>query len=69
MESELIFVGYRSGVSKNGKKYFMLNFITTPVISDFTEEDKYNNFIKSNDLLSICTVPFELQGNRVIYYL
>ena len=57
----------------------MLNFITTPVISDFgayssdvsvfTEEDKYNNFIKSNDLLSICTVPFELQGNRVIYYL
>lgn len=81
MENELIFTGYRSGVGKSKKDYYMLTFITPPVhsqdksfaysnnISLFTDKEKYNSFIKEVSLLDKVNVPFEVNGDKVRYYL
>lgn len=81
MEKELILVGYKSGINKSNKKYFMLNFITPPVVSAnqdiaysnnitvFTNEEKYHSFIKENGLLDKVPVSFEVNGEKVRYYL
>lgn len=81
MEKLLIFTGYRSGKGKSNKDYFMLNFITPPVVSQnqdyaysnsitiFTTEEKYNKFIKENGLMDEVLVAFEVNGDKVRYYL
>lgn len=81
MEKELILTGYKSGVGKSNKKYYMLTFITPPVLSQnkeyaysnnvtvFTTEEKYNLFIKENSLLDTIYIPFEVNGDKVRYYL
>lgn len=81
MENELIFVGFRSGIGKSKKEYFMLNFITPPTysqdksfaysnsISLFTTKEKYSNFIKEVSLLDKVSIPFEVNGDKVRYYL
>ena len=81
MENELILTGYKSGVGKSNKKYYMLTFITPPVLSQnkesaysnnvtvFTTEEKYNSFIKQFSLLDRISIPFEVNGDKVRYYL
>lgn len=81
MESELIFTGFKSGIGKSNKEYFMLSFITPPVLSQngdfaysnnvslFTSKEKYNDFIKSISLLDKISIPFEVVGDKVRYYL
>lgn len=81
MDKELIFTGYKSGIGKSKNKYFMLTFITPPVLSKnqdfaysnnvtvFTTEEKYNDFIKENGLLENVLVSFEVNGDKVRYYL
>lgn len=81
MSGDLVFIGYRSGLSKKNEKYFVLNFITSPVVNKkgdcaysrpvdiFTTEDRYVSFIKENDLLSLITIPCEIYGDKVRYYL
>lgn len=80
MKGELVFCGYSNFNSKDGTKhYYVLNFFTYPSVSDdkalsepvnlFVTEDKYSDFIKSNDLLSVVEIPFEIIGNKVRYYL
>ncbi len=81
MEKELILTGYKSGVGKSKKEYYMLTFITPPVISQnqdfaysnnitvFTTKEKYHNFIKEHGLLDKVPVSFEVNGDKVRYYL
>lgn len=82
MENDLIFTGYKSGVAKSGKRYFMLNFITPPVVSQdqsfaysnsitifAKNEAQYNEFIKSHGLMDVVSVLFEVVGDKVRYYL
>lgn len=81
MSGDLVFVGYRSGLSKKNEKYFILNFITFPCVNKkgdcaysrnvdiFVDVDKYNSFIKENELLSVNTIPCEIYGDKVRYYL
>lgn len=81
MEKELIFTGYRNGIGKSKNEYYMLTFITPPVLSQkqdyaysnnitvFTTKEKYNNFIKENGLLDKVLVSFEVNGDKVRYYL
>lgn len=81
MENDLIFVGFRNGTSKANKPYFMLNFITPPItsrdgnsaycnnVSIFTEKDKYNDFLKNYSLLDTVRIPYEVNGDKVRYYL
>lgn len=81
MEKLLIFTGYRSGKGKSYKDYYVLNFITPPVVSQnqdyaysnliniFTTEEKYNKFIKENGLMDEVYVAFEVIGEKVRYYL
>lgn len=82
MENDLIFTGYRAGISKSGKGYFMLNFITPPIVSqDQTfaysnsinifakNEAQYNQFIKEHGLMSVVSISFEVVGDKVRYYL
>lgn len=81
MSNDLIFVGYRCGKSKKGSDFYILNFITSPNISKdgssayttnvdiFTDKDKFNSFIKETELLSMSTIPCEIVGDKVRYYL
>lgn len=81
MEStqDLIFKGYRNFKGKKDpeKVYFVLNFMTQPIVTDkvaycqdidiFVDKEVYNNFIKSNDLLSNVEVNCHIVGNKVQY--
>lgn len=79
MKDDLIYVGYRTFMSKSGNKCNVLDFITKPKktkngdgvyvsnISVFTEEEKYFDFIKKNQLLSTVSVSFEIIGDKVRY--
>lgn len=81
MQTDLILTGYKSGIGKSNKKYYMLTFITPPVISQnqeyaysnnvtlFTSEEKYLPFIKEHGLLEKVPVSFEVNGDKVRYYL
>lgn len=81
MEKELILTGYKSGIGKSKNEYFMLTFITPPVVSQnkdyaysnnvtvFTTKEKYLNFIKEYSLLENVLIPFEVNGDKVRYYL
>ena len=81
MEKDLIFTGYKSGVGKSNKKYYMITFITPPVVNQnqnfayssnitiFTDEDKYNKFIKEHGLMDVVPISFEVNGDKVRYYL
>lgn len=81
MENLLIFTGYKSGIGKSKKQYYMLSFITPPVVSQdqsfaysnsitlFTTEEKYNKFVKEHGLMDNVNVSFEVNGDKVRYYL
>lgn len=81
MEKELILTGYKSGIGKSKKDYYMLSFITPPVISKnqeyaysnnitvFTTKEKYLSFIKEHGLLDKVPISFEVNGDKVRYYL
>lgn len=81
MSNDLVFVGYREGLSKKEKKYYVLSFITYPTstkdgncvystnVDIFVDVDKYNQFIKENNLMSIVNVPYNIFGDKVRYYL
>lgn len=81
MSNDLVFIGYREGLSKKGGNYFLLSFITHPTVTEdgkcaffsnvdiFVDVDKYNQFIKENELLSVIAVPFNIFGDKVRYYL
>ena len=77
----LIFKGYRyfNGKTDPSKTYFVLNFMTLPVVTEnrgycqdidiFVTKEVYNNFIKNNNLLDNIEVSYEIVGNRVQYTL
>lgn len=79
MKEDLIFVGYRSFMSKSNNECNVLDFITKPKLSSdgntayvsnvsvFTDEAKYSEFIRNTKLLSVVSVPFEINGNKVRY--
>ena len=76
---KMLFVGYRKFRSKNDKDCFVLNFLTpirissddsradSEVISVFTDESKYNEFLKTNKLMSESEVKQDVVGSRVYY--
>jgi hypothetical protein len=79
MKEDLIFVGYRSFMSKSNNECNVLDFITKPKlaadgesayvsnVSVFTNKEKYENFIDNTKLLSIVPISFEINGNKVRY--
>ena len=79
MKEDLIFVGYRSFMSKSNNECNVLDFITkTKLAADgesayvsnvsvFTNKEKYENFIDNTKLLSIVPISFEINGNKVRY--
>ena len=79
MEQKLLFIGYKSFTSKNGDDFYILSFLSEPVVSVdgkkayctdvdiFCDITKYNSFIKSNKLMDYVSIPFEIVGNRVKY--
>ena len=82
-KNDLIFIGYRSfkGKQDTTKTFYVLSFITSPIVSDtkasafcknidiFVNKDVYNNFISSNGLLDSVEVPYEVVGDKVQYKL
>lgn len=81
MKDELIFVGYRNFTSKSNNECNVLDFITKPKatsdgkgiyvsnVSIFTDKEKFNSFINNTKLLSIVSVSFEIEGNKVRYHI
>ena len=81
MESDLLFIGYRCFMSKNGKMCYILMFLTPPTTSQdkmssfttqidiFTDENKYLAFIKSHALLETVKVNYDIYGDKVRYYI
>lgn len=81
MENDLIFCGYRSGISKEKKNYYKIDFRTPPIISKdqktaysidisvFTTKEKYQQFIDDHSLLEVVKVPYEVNGEKVRHYL
>lgn len=77
--AKVLFVGYGNFVSKAGKDCFVIKVLTPPRISDdktradvelvsiFTEEDKYNKFIKTNELMTECDVTVNVIGTQARY--
>ncbi len=77
--AKVLFVGYGSFKSKAGNDCFLIKVLTPPKISDdksradaelvsiFTEEEKYNKFIKTNGLMTECDVSVSVIGTRVKY--
>lgn len=65
----------------NPMHYYVLEFITRPIITKdnsrayhreitvFTTRDKYYEFIENNALEDVVSVAFELNGDRVRYYI
>lgn len=81
MEQKLIFIGYHDFDGKNGNHYYVLDFISEPKISNdgkrafvsnitiFTDVDKYFNFIKNAKLMSLVSVKYEINGDKVRYFI
>lgn len=81
MEQKLIFTGYHDFDGKNENHYYVLDFITEPKVSEdkkrasvvnvtiFTNEEKYSNFIKNIKLMSLVSVKYELNGDKVRYFI
>lgn len=79
MEKELLFIGYRSFMSKSQKMCYIISFLTPPVVSKdgsscftnqidvFTDEQKYNAFIKAHPIMSKVRVQFDIVGDKVHY--
>ena len=80
--TELLFVGFRSFYSKDkDRNYYVLEFITRPrynndktqcyynPITIFTTEEKYNHFIDENDIETYVPVNFEVNGEKVRYFI
>lgn len=82
MKEDLIFVGYRQFNSKkNNQDYFVIDFITKPKksavnnnvtatpIQVFVEKQKFSDFVQSHKLLETISVSFEIQGDKVRYFI
>lgn len=82
MKDDLIFVGYRQFNSKkNNQDYFVIDFISKPKksalnnnvtvsnIAVFTDKEKFSEFVQSHKLLETISVPFEIQGDKVKYFI
>ena len=82
MEQKLIFIGYHDFDSKDkSKHYYVLDFISEPKVSEdkkratavnvtiFTNEENYNKYKNNFKLLSLVPVKYELNGDKVRYYL
>lgn len=80
MESNLLFTGFKNFKSKDKTKdYFVLEFLTEPKnyptgsfctqVTVFTEKEKYNNFTKEHDLMDYCSVPYEIVGDKVRFFI
>ena len=79
MKEDLIFVGYRSFMSKSNNECNVLDFITKPNmsadnntvyvsnVSVFADKAKYSEFIRNTKLLSVVPVSYEINGNKVRY--
>ena len=81
MDRELLFVGYRSFMSKSQKMCYILSFLTPPAFNSdksscfvtnvdiFTEENKYNAFVKSHSILDTVKISYDINGDKVRYYI
>lgn len=82
MKDDLIYVGYRQFNSKkNNQDYFVIDFISKPKksaingnmtvsnIAVFTDKQKFSDFVQSHKLLETISVPFEIQGDKVKYFI
>ena len=81
MEQKLIFTGYHDFDGKNGNHYYVLDFITEPKVSEdrkratvanvtiFTNNEKYANFIEKVKLMSLVSVKYEINGDKVRYFI
>ena len=79
MKEDLIFVGYRSFMSKSNNECNVPDFITKPKLSAdnntayvsnvsvFTDKAKYSESIRNTKLLSVVPVSYEINGNKVRY--
>lgn len=82
MEQKLIFTGFHDFLGKDKQNhYYVLDFISQPKISQdgtkgyvanitiFTEEKKYFDFIKNHKLLDLTNVNYEINGDKVRYFI
>ena len=81
MEQKLIFTGYHDFDGKNGNHYYVLDFISEPKVSKdgkrafvsnitiFTEKEKYFDFIKKANLMALVSVKYEINGDKVRYFI
>ena len=79
MDRDLLFIGYRCFKSKSEKMCYILSFLTPPTynkdgtscftknIDVFTEQDKYNAFIKSHKVLEYVKIQYDIVGDKVNY--
>lgn len=81
MDNDLLFVGYRSFKSKSEKMCYILSFLTPPTVSQdgtscfttnvdiFTDENKFNAFIKSHEILNYVKIQYDIIGDKVRYHI
>lgn len=81
MDAELLLVGFKCFKSKSEKMCYIISFLTPPVFSQdqmscytqqvdvFTDENKYNAFIKSHKILDTVKVQYDINGDKVRYYI
>lgn len=81
MDSDLLFVGYRSFKSKSEKMCYILSFLTPPTVSQdnsscfttnvdiFTDESKFNAFIKAHEILEYVKIQYDIVGDKVRYHI
>lgn len=81
MDKDLLFIGYRSFKSKSEKMCYILSFLTPPVVSQdgsscyttnvdiFTDEDKFNAFIKAHSILEYVKIQYDIVGDKVRYHI
>lgn len=75
----MLFCGYRNFESKKGNNCFVLNFLTPVVVSQdnsranseiisiFTDEKKYFDFVRKNPVMSKYDVKQDVVGSKVYY--
>lgn len=81
MDKDLLFIGYRSFKSKSEKMCYILSFLTPPIVSQdgsscyttnvdiFTDEDKYNAFVKAHSILEYVKIQYDIVGDKVRYHI
>lgn len=81
MDKDLLFIGFRCFKSKSEKMCYILSFLTPPQTSNdgnscfttqvdiFTDESKYNAFVKAHSILESVKVKYDIYGDKVRYYI